>query len=73
MTIMRRRRLPDGSFGELEKVFVGETDAEKIARLEAENASLALANIEKDIRLETVEELQAEMLLILLDGGATNE
>nr|WP_259544499.1 hypothetical protein [Heyndrickxia oleronia] len=33
MTLLRRKRLPDGSFGELEKVFEGETDAEKVEQL----------------------------------------
>lgn len=32
--ILRRRRLQDGSFGELEKVFNGETDEEKFGRLD---------------------------------------
>lgn len=32
----RRKRLPDGTFGDLEKVFDGETDAEKVIRLERE-------------------------------------
>lgn len=60
--LLRRKRLPDGTFGELEKVFDGETDAERMARLEAENASLSLS-------LESVEALQAEMLLMILSGG----
>lgn len=32
----RRKRLPDGSFGDLEKIFDGETDTEKSNRLEQE-------------------------------------
>lgn len=43
MTILRRKRLADGTFGDLEKVFDGETDAEKLARVEAENTELMLA------------------------------
>lgn len=39
--ILRRKRLADGSFGELEKVFDGETAEEVIARLEEENAKMA--------------------------------
>lgn len=34
--ILRRKRLEDGSLGELEKVFEGETEREKTARLEEE-------------------------------------
>lgn len=72
MAIVRRPRLPDGTFGAVEKLGDGETANEKVERLEAENASLTLALIEKDIRLGAVEKLQAEMLLQLL-GGVPNE
>lgn len=40
MAIARRKRLADGSFGELEKVFAGETPEEKIERLEKEKEDL---------------------------------
>lgn len=40
MVLLRRKRLPNGSFGPLEKVFDGETDKEKIEQLELENAEL---------------------------------
>ncbi|WP_060210492.1 hypothetical protein [Sporosarcina koreensis] len=40
---MRRKRMPDGTFGDLEKVFEGDTDAEKIARLQEQNTMLMLA------------------------------
>lgn len=39
MAIERRKRLADGTFGELEKVMGGETVNEKLARLEAESAA----------------------------------
>lgn len=71
--LQRRKRLPDGTFGELEKVFEGETADEKVARLEAENASLTLSLLEKDVRLETVESLQAEIMLLLIGGGGAIE
>ncbi len=35
--------MPDGTFGDLEKVFEGDTDAEKIARLQEQNTMLMLA------------------------------
>lgn len=40
MALMRRKRLSDGSFGELEKVFEGETQEEQIERLEKEKENL---------------------------------
>lgn len=66
MPLIIRRRLPDGTFGDPVKPFGGETDQEKIARLEAENASLTFSLLEKDLRMETIESVQAEMLLLLL-------
>ncbi|WP_102271318.1 hypothetical protein [Cytobacillus massiliigabonensis] len=43
--LLRRKRLPDGSFGELEKVFEGETEAEKLAQLkdDLDNAIIELS------------------------------
>lgn len=52
--ILRHRRLQDGSFGELEKVFNGETDEEKLGRLQSENEQLR-ADI--DATLEAVLEI----------------
>lgn len=66
-TLEIKRRLPDGSFGDPVKPFGGETDKEKIARLEAENANLTFSLLEKDIRLDMIESVQAEMLLQLLN------
>lgn len=40
--LMRRRRLPNGQFGPLEKVFGGETMEERVERIESENATLAM-------------------------------
>ncbi|MEH6944770.1 hypothetical protein [Bacillus sp. JJ722] len=47
MTILRRKRLPDGSFGELEKVFEGETQAEQIEKLQSDldNAIIELTTL----------------------------
>lgn len=64
--LLRRKRLEDGTFGELEKVFDGETQAETIERMEEENASLSFAMLEKDLRLDGVEAVTAEILLQLL-------
>lgn len=72
MAIERRPRLPDGTFGAVEKVGKGETTNDKVERLEAENASLSLALLEKDIRIGSIEAMQAEIILQLL-GGVPNE
>ena len=40
MSVLRRKRLEDGSFGELEKVFEGETDREKLERIEREKTEM---------------------------------
>lgn len=53
--LLRRKRMPDGSFGELEKVFPGETAEEKVERLEADNAAL--------------EATQAALTLMLIEKG----
>lgn len=37
--IVRRKRLEDGTFGELEKVMGGETEEERLNRIEAESAA----------------------------------
>lgn len=65
----RRKRLEDGSFGELEKVFSFETSEEKIDRLEMENASLTLDLIHKEVKLETIEQMQADMMLLIIGGN----
>lgn len=69
MTMERRKRLPDGSFGELEKVFEGETVQERVDRLEAENADLIFASIEKDMRLEELERGQSDLVFTLVEKG----
>lgn len=66
MPLVIRRRLPDGTFGDPVKPFGGETDQEKIARLEEENANLTFALLERDLRIENIEAVQAEILLQLL-------
>lgn len=70
-----KRRLPDGSFnGEPVKPFGGESTEEKIARLEQENANLTFSLINKDLELDRVESLQAEMLITLIQlEGKLNE
>ncbi len=43
MAILRRERLLDGTFGDLEKVGSSETQAETIERLETQSRNLMLA------------------------------
>ncbi|KOY81588.1 hypothetical protein I6G82_08275 [Lysinibacillus macroides] len=59
----RRKRLADGSFGELEKVGSAETAEEKAVRLEQENKLLKLQNQANVERMEFVEELIAEIAM----------
>ena len=69
MTVLRRKRLADGSFGELEKIFEGETQEEKIERLEGENAFLSFSLLEKDMKLSAVEESHAGLVFQLIEKG----
>ena len=71
MTVLRRKRLQDGSFGELEKVFEGETEQEKTERIGEEteilkdmNLNLMLANIEM---YEEQHEKSLDLMLALTD------
>lgn len=54
MTVVRRRRLQDGSFGPLEKVFEGETKEEKIERLEREKEELKQSIAELSAIVSTI-------------------
>lgn len=56
MAILRRKRLADGTFGPLEKVFDGETETEKIERLELERA-------EQDERVDFLEGALFELIM----------
>lgn len=69
MAIERRPRLKDGSLGSLEKIGEGLTDKEKVVLLEEENALLVYDSLMKDIRIETLEETQAEIIFGLMNGG----
>lgn len=64
-----KRRLPDGSFGDPVKPFGGESDREKVARLEGENASITFTLLEKDLKLEELEASQAMVLFQLIEKG----
>lgn len=73
-----RDRLPDGTFGPPRKAFVevGETQEEKIARLELEAALLAYDNMQKEIeitnqdnRIGELETSQALLTYQLMTGG----
>lgn len=63
MAILRRKRLADGTFGEIENVFKRETDAEKMERLESENADLKASLSDTQLAL-------AELANIVLGGDA---
>jgi hypothetical protein len=64
MAILRRKRLQDGTFGELEKVFSGETQDEKIERLEREKNDLQRQLV--DVQSYIVEQ---EYQKLLSEGG----
>lgn len=64
MAILRRKRLQDGTFGELEKVFSGETQDEKIERLEREKNDLQRQLV--DVQSYIVEQ---EYQKLLREGG----
>lgn len=70
----RRRRLQDGSFGDFEKVFDGETSEEKVDRLEQESLLLMEANLELymenlAIRSEDLTNKEAILELYMMIGG----
>lgn len=68
----RRKRLPDGSLGELEKIFSGETEEERLDRLEQENAALQKENATllfqgamQDMNIQALQDENAEILFRL--------
>lgn len=70
-----RRRLPDGTFGEWVKPFGGESDAEKLERLEKENLDMMEANLMLYLENESLKdsdmtnkEAIIELYSILLGG-----
>lgn len=67
----RRKRLADGSFGELEKVGSGVTTDEQVMSLGAQLAQEKIKNIQKDILINslgaTVTQLKFEVMS--LKGG----
>ena len=71
-----RPRNPDGTWGDPQKFGNGETDAEKIERLENENALSLYESMMKDVRIGEMEAaqsqsdvIQAEILYALMNGG----
>lgn len=68
-SLVIRRRLPDGTFGDPVKPFGGETEKEKIARLESENASITFNQVQKDLKIAELEESQALLLFQLIEKG----
>lgn len=72
MAIVRRKRLQDGSFGELEKVFDGLTDSEQIAELGQQLALEKLNSMQKDLLINSLGEQLTQMKIdiMLMKGGA---
>lgn len=68
-SLVIRRRLPDGTFGDPVKPFGGETEQEKIARLESENANITFSLVQKDLKIMELEETQALLLFQLIEKG----
>lgn len=69
MPILYRKRNKDGSLGDLEKFGQTETDADKIERLEFENANFALEIANKDMKIASLEEQFATLTLELVMKG----
>lgn len=69
MPLVIRRRLPDGTFGDPVKPFGGETEGEKIARLESENANITFTLLQKELQIEELENSQAMLIFQLVEKG----
>ena len=65
----RRKRLQDGTFGELEKVFSDDTPEEKVEKLEESNAMLIYSMMLKDAEMEDLIQGQAELTYNLMAKG----
>lgn len=61
----RRIRLPDGGFGELEKIGSTETKEEQLKRLEQENTLLKARNNALAERTDFHEEVLTEIILTI--------
>ena len=61
--VLVRDRLPDGSLGELEKAFEGETAEEKADRLDTENKLLKAQNNALSDRADFIEDLIQEIAM----------
>ena len=67
--MQRRKRLADGTLGELEKIGTNETAEEKTTRLEEEAALLTYSDMMKELRITELEESQALLTYQLMQGG----
>ncbi|KAA0944058.1 hypothetical protein FQ087_18200 [Sporosarcina sp. ANT_H38] len=72
--LVRRKRLQDGTFGDFEKVFDGESSEEMVERLENESILLMEANLELymenlAIRSEDLTNKEAILELYMMIGG----
>lgn len=69
--MLRRRRLPDGTFGELEKVGTIPTTEEQVMSLGEQLAQEIVRNIQKDILLNNLGTQLTQLILdmISMKGG----
>lgn len=69
--MLRRRRLPDGTFGELEKVGTIPTTEEQVMSLGEQLAQEIVRNIQKDILLNNLGTplTQLKLDMISMNGG----
>lgn len=69
--MQRRRRLPDGTFGELEKVGTIPTTEEQVMSLGEQLAQEIVRNIQKDILLNNLGTQLTQLILdmISMKGG----
>jgi len=69
--MLRRRRLPDGTFGELEKVGTIPTTEEQVMSLGEQLAQEKVKNIQKDILINNLgtQLTQLKLDMISMKGG----
>ncbi|MFS0878040.1 hypothetical protein [Solibacillus isronensis] len=69
MPAIIRPRNQDGTLGDPVKIGKGETDAEKVVRLEAENATLKAKQIATEQIVNDNGLMQQELIELLIDMG----
>lgn len=63
----RRKRLADGTFGDMEKVFGGKTEPEKVADLQGLNNALMLTVVDMYEENAGLKELNRNVMLMVVD------